>query len=83
MRKTAPSDLSDPATPERNFELWDASRVTGGCGVQYNTVYKSDNSYVLDVAERHADRIAPVVMLNPAAPDTPATLDKIRQGHEA
>jgi L-fuconolactonase len=67
---------SDPATPERNFELWDASGVTGGCGVQYNTVYKSDNSYVLDVAERHADRIAPVMMLDAAATETPTTLDK-------
>lgn len=68
---------SDPATPERNFKLWDASGVTGGCGVQYNTVYKSDNSYVLDVAERHADRIAPVVMLDATAPDTPTTLDTL------
>jgi predicted TIM-barrel fold metal-dependent hydrolase len=71
---------SDPATPERNFELWDASFVTGGCGVQYNTVYKSDNSYLLDIAERHPDRIAPVVMLDATASDTPATLDKfVRQ----
>lgn len=67
---------SDPATPERNFERWDASGVTGGCGVQYNTVYKSDNSYLLDVAERHPDRIAPVVMLDATAPDTPTTLDR-------
>lgn len=66
---------SDPATPERNFKLWDASGVTGGCGVQYNTVYKSDNSYLLDVAARHPDRIAPIVMLDATAPDTPGTLD--------
>lgn len=67
---------SNPATPERIFERWDASGVSAGCGVQYNTVYKSDNSYVLDVAARHADRIAPVVMLDATAPETPTALQE-------
>lgn len=66
--------LSDPATPERMLSLWDESRVSGGAGVQYNTVYKTDNRFVLDMAEQHADRVAPVVMLDAGAPGTPAML---------
>lgn len=66
--------LSEPATPERILGLWDDNGVVGGVGVQYNTVYKTDNSYVLDVAEWHAGRILPVVMLDASSPDTPSTL---------
>ena len=65
---------SEPATPESIFGLWDANGVAGGVAVQYNTVYKKDNRYLLDVAEAHADRITPVVMLDATAADTPATL---------
>ncbi|HEY0942273.1 MAG TPA: amidohydrolase family protein [Steroidobacter sp.] len=72
--------LAEPATPERIFGLWDESGVSGGAGVQYNTVYKHDNSYVLDVAEQHANRVAPVVMMNAAAADTPATLTRYING---
>lgn len=66
---------TQPWTPERMLSLWDDCGVTGGVGVQYNTVYKTDNRYVLDVSDRHADRISSVVMLDATTPDTPATLD--------
>lgn len=68
--------LSEPATPERIFSLWNETDVAGGAGVQYNTVYKTDNSYLLDVAGQHGDRVSPVVMMNAAATDTPATLTR-------
>src|SRR5690606_18625324 len=68
--------LAEPATPQRIFSLWNETGVSAGAGVQYNTVYKTDNSYVLDVAEQHADRVSPVIMLNAAAADTPATLTR-------
>src|SRR3954463_916864 len=67
---------SDPATPERIFSLWDDSGVIGGAGVQYNTRYKMDNSFVLDTAQRHAERVTPVVMLDATAADTPSTLER-------
>lgn len=66
--------LCEPATAERVLCLWDESGVAAGVGVQYNTVYKTDNRYLLDVSERHAGRIAPVVILDATARDTPATL---------
>jgi L-fuconolactonase len=59
--------MTEPWTAERMLSLWDASGVAGGAGVQYNTVYKTDNNYLLDVAERHADRISSVVMLDATA----------------
>jgi len=68
---------SDPATPERIFRLWDDNGVIGGVGVQYNTVYKTDNSFVLDTAERHAERVTSVVMLDPTAASTPSTLERL------
>jgi L-fuconolactonase len=67
---------SDPATPERIFSLWEDSGVIGGVGVQYNTVYKTDNSFVLDTAQQHAERVTPVVMLDATAADTPSTLER-------
>jgi L-fuconolactonase len=67
---------SEPATPERVFAMWDDNGVAGGVAVQYNTVYKKDNRYVLDVAEQHAERVTPVVMLDAEAADTPAVLTK-------
>jgi L-fuconolactonase len=69
--------LSEPATPQHVFKMWDESGVSGGVAIQYHTVYKNDNSYVLDVAEQHADRLTPVVMLNAAAPETPQTLERL------
>ena len=67
---------SEPATPDRIFRFWDDSGVIGGVGVQYNTIYKSDNSYVLDTAAAHPERITPVVMLDAAAAGTPSTLTR-------
>lgn len=68
--------LSEPLTPERVLEHWDDSGVTAGVGVQFHSVYKKDNRYILDVAERYPQRIVPVVMLDAAAPGTPAMLSK-------
>jgi len=67
---------SDPATPQRVLGLWDDSGVIGGVGVQYNTVYKTDNRFILDTAGQNAERVTPVVMLDATAADTPATLDR-------
>jgi len=67
---------SDPATPQRVLGLWDDSGVIGGVGVQYNTVYKTDNRFILDTAGQNAERVTAVVMLDATAADTPAILDQ-------
>ena len=66
--------ISRPSTPENILALWDASAITGGAGVQYNSAYKTDNSYLLDTSDAYSDRISAVVILDAAAPDTPEKL---------
>jgi predicted TIM-barrel fold metal-dependent hydrolase len=72
---------SDPATAERVLALWDECGVTGGAAVQYNTVYKTDNSYTLAVADAHHDRVSAVLILNAAAPGTPEQLRLLATRH--
>ncbi|MBO9715099.1 amidohydrolase family protein [Sphingomonas sp.] len=72
---------ADPATAERIFGLWDASGITGGAAVQYNTVYKTDNSYAVEVGDLHPDRLSTVLILSAASPETPARLAALAEGH--
>lgn len=64
-----------PMRPVDIFKVWDEAGVAKGLGVQYNTTYGTDNRYLLDMAERHPDRILPVVILNPVEPSTPLALE--------
>lgn len=68
---------SDPATASRLLALWDENGVSGGAAVQYNTVYKTDNSYAVDVADAHSDRVCAVLILRADAPGTPAKLQDL------
>jgi predicted TIM-barrel fold metal-dependent hydrolase len=65
-----------PMTPEVVFAFWDQVGVEMGTGVQYNSVYGSDNSYLLDVCRAHPRRALPVVILPPTDPKTPGLLEK-------
>ncbi len=65
-----------PMTPEVVFRFWDQIGVEMGTGVQYNSTYGSDNSYLLDVCKAHPQRALPVVILPPTDAKTPATLEK-------
>jgi predicted TIM-barrel fold metal-dependent hydrolase len=65
-----------PMTPEVVFAFWDRVGVEMGTGVQYNSVYGSDNSYLLDVCKAHPRRALPVVILPPTEPKTPGLLEK-------
>jgi L-fuconolactonase len=65
-----------PMTPEVTFAFWDQVGVEMGTGVQYNSTYGTDNSYLLDVCKAHPTRILPVVILSPTDAKTPATLQK-------
>lgn len=71
----------DPSTASRVFSLWDDCGVTGGAAVQYNTVYKTDNSYTIDVADGHADRVSAVLILRAHEAGTPALLDRLAGAH--
>ncbi|MFO7324515.1 MAG: amidohydrolase family protein [Pseudomonadota bacterium] len=68
--------MNNPMTPEAVFRLWDRVGIEMGTGVQYNSTYATDNSYLLDVAKQHPDRIIPVVILPPTDPATAPTLQK-------
>lgn len=68
--------MAKPMNPEAVFALWDEVGIELGTGVQYNSTYSTDNSYLLDVSKQHPDRIIPVVILPPTEPTTAATLQK-------
>ncbi len=75
---------ANPMTPEAVFKFWDEVGVEMGTGVQYNSTYGTDNSYLLDCAKAHPKRIVPVVILNPTDAATPATLQKLaKESHMA
>jgi L-fuconolactonase len=63
-----------PVTDEHLLALWDEAGVAAGAGVQYSSIYKTDNSYLLDCADRHPDRVSAVVILDAIDPATPARL---------
>jgi len=71
----------DPSTAARVLALWDACGVTGGAAVQYNTVYKTDNSYTIHVADAYHDRASAVLMMNARAPETPKKLADLAGRH--
>jgi predicted TIM-barrel fold metal-dependent hydrolase len=67
---------TNPMTREVVEKYWDEAGITMGTGVQYNTVYGTDNSYLLDCAAADPRRIMPVVILPATDPTTP---DKLRK----
>ncbi|WP_066585489.1 amidohydrolase family protein [Sphingomonas pruni] len=71
----------DPATAERLLALWDQCGVTGGAAVQYNTIYKTDNSYTLSVADVNHHRVSAVLILRADFPDTPEQLRALATRH--
>jgi len=58
-------------------QYWDNAGITMGTGVQYNTVYGTDNSYLLDVGKSDPNRVFPVVILAATDPKTPDSLRKM------
>jgi L-fuconolactonase len=66
-----------PATPETVFALWDRAGVEGGAGVQYSGAYKTDNAYLLDVADAHPARVATEIIVNARDPASPALVERL------
>ena len=67
---------ANPMTPKAVFAFWDKVGVEMGTGVQYNSTYGTDNSYLLDVCKEYPNRAVPVVILSPNDAKTPTTLEK-------
>jgi predicted TIM-barrel fold metal-dependent hydrolase len=65
-----------PQTPREVFAFWDECGIAKGCGVQYNSTYQNDNSYLFDIAKQYPDRIIPVVITDAVAKDGPDLLAK-------
>ena len=63
--------IQHPPTLDKMLGWFDDFGVTGGCGVQYRTAYGTDNAYLLHSAKQSPDRIIPVVLIDPRAPETP------------
>ncbi len=71
-----------PMTPDVVVtQYWAQAGITKGTGVQYNTVYGTDNTYVLDVGAANPGRVLPVVILSATDPATPDTLRKMTRGN--
>jgi len=66
-----------PATPETIFPLWRKAGVEGGAGVQYSGAYKADNSYLLDLADRHRAQLATEIIVNGRDPESPARVEQM------
>jgi L-fuconolactonase len=71
--------LTNPSTPENIQRLWAANGVEGGVGVQYNSAYKTDNSFTMDSSDAYPDKIAAVIILDARKPETPAKLRELVQ----
>jgi predicted TIM-barrel fold metal-dependent hydrolase len=69
--------MANPMTPEAVFSFWEQAGVERGLGVQYSSTYFTDNSYLLDIAAAHPDRIIPIVILDATAAATPGTLQRM------
>lgn len=69
--------IANPMTPEVVFRFWEQAGIERGLGVQYSSTYFTDNSYLLDIAAEHPEKIIPIVILDATASQTPATLERM------
>ena len=77
QRRLATIKIS-PMTPDVVVkQYWEQAGITKGTGVQYNTIYGTDNAYVLDVGAANPGRVLPVVILSATDPATPDTLRRM------
>lgn len=69
--------MTNPMNPEAVFKFWEEGNILLGTGVQYNSAYSTDNTYLLDVAAQYPAQILSVVILDPVDPATPDTLRRM------
>ncbi|GAA1014176.1 hypothetical protein Aple_041900 [Acrocarpospora pleiomorpha] len=63
------TEVRDPMTAERLLAALDEHGLAGAVAVQRAHVYGFDNSYVVDSAARHPDRLAAMCVIDALAPD--------------
>ena len=71
-----PEQISSIVTAEELIELMDANDITRSLVVQRAHVYGFNNSYIVDSAEKYADRINGMCMVDGLNPETP---EKVRE----
>jgi len=69
--------MSDPGTPDKIFAWWAEAGVTSGLGVQYSGAYKTDNSYLLDLADQFPEKIQAEIIIDARAPGAPVHLERL------
>ncbi len=72
----------NPIDAARLLGEWDAAGVSGGTAVQYNSIYKTDNRYMLDVVDANPGRMSAVLILDAMRPETPAELTALAKAHD-
>lgn len=74
--------MAHPGTPDIVFPMWRRVGVVAGAGVQYSGAYKTDNRYILDLADRYPERIRAEVIIDgrdPASADRLAAMARTRR----
>jgi len=75
------SEISPTPEVDRVLRWMDENGVAAGAAVQHRGTYGYDNSYILDSADLHPDRLKPVVVLNAEDPKTPDLMHALAIGH--
>lgn len=76
-----PAPVNEKPTAEQMRAWMAQENVVGIAAVQKGMIYRTDNSYIVDSAERFPDLMRAVVIVDPQAPETPQLVrDLARRG---
>jgi len=67
-----PNPVNEKPTAEQMHDWMAQENVVGIAAVQKGMVYGTDNSYIVDAAQRFPGQMKAVIILDPSAPETPA-----------
>jgi len=76
-----PAAAGDTPDVDRVLRWMNENGVAGAAAVQHRGTYGYDNRYILNSADQHPDRLAPVAVLNAEDPQTPALIDEWVRSH--
>jgi predicted TIM-barrel fold metal-dependent hydrolase len=72
-----PNPVNERPTAEQLREWMAQLQVCGMAAVQKGMIYRTDNSYIVDSAERFPDQMRAVAIVDPQAPGTPAAVREL------
>jgi len=76
-----PRPVNEKPTAEQMAKWMAEENVVGMAAVQKGMIYGTDNNYIVDAAGLYPDRMRAVIILDPAAAETPAMMrDLARRG---